>query len=101
MDQPHLHLVIGRPFMSWFIAQFKQALAHTEDEKKIKVVTGTKVGYILLPFSIAMRNDPLEYIHNVKSAVDRRKSSLEASFSLYITGILLKYSGFKVLCVPS
>ncbi|XP_030460321.1 wax ester synthase/diacylglycerol acyltransferase 11-like isoform X2 [Syzygium oleosum] len=74
-----------------------KASAHTEDEKKIKVVTGTKVGYILLPFSIAMRNDPLEYIHNVKSAVDRRKSSLEASFSLYITGILLKYFGFKAI----
>ncbi|TVU46690.1 hypothetical protein EJB05_06240, partial [Eragrostis curvula] len=39
---------------------------------------GNRLGYIILPFHVALHNDPLEYVRKAKQIIDRKKSSLEA-----------------------
>nr|CAB3474385.1 unnamed protein product [Digitaria exilis] len=52
-----------------------------EAGKSKAVKWGNKLGYIILPFHIAMHDDPLEYVRTAKKTVDRKKSSLEALFT--------------------
>uniref|UniRef100_A0A453LFI5 O-acyltransferase WSD1 C-terminal domain-containing protein n=1 Tax=Aegilops tauschii subsp. strangulata TaxID=200361 RepID=A0A453LFI5_AEGTS len=47
------------------------------------VAWGNQLGYILLPFHLAMHNDPLAYVRKAKMTVDRKKSSLEAIFTCF------------------
>ncbi|CAL4979176.1 unnamed protein product [Urochloa decumbens] len=54
-------------------------LAHLmESSKQNDVNWGNKTGQIILPFHIAMHEDPLEYVSIAKKIVDRKKHSLEA-----------------------
>ncbi|OEL13222.1 O-acyltransferase WSD1 [Dichanthelium oligosanthes] len=48
-----------------------------ESGKSDAVRWGNRLGYILLPFHLAMRDDPLEYVRKAKRIIDRKKSSLE------------------------
>ena len=41
---------------------------------------GNWIGYVLLPLSIALRDNPLHYIQKSKEAMDRKKASLEALY---------------------
>ena len=72
-----------------------QALADMMEEKA-EVKWGNSIGYVLLPFSIGLRDDPLDYIRQAKSTVDRKKHSFEAFFSCFIAEIGLKLFGIKV-----
>jgi hypothetical protein len=58
---------------------------------------GNLIGYIVLPFRIAMFHDPLEYIRQGKRTVDRKKSSLEAIFTYWSGNLIVKLFGIKVL----
>ncbi|XBI82995.1 hypothetical protein VPH35_091565 [Triticum aestivum] len=44
---------------------------------------GNQLGYILLPFHLAMHDDPLAYVRKAKKTVDRKKSSLEVIFTCW------------------
>ncbi|KAF0926240.1 hypothetical protein E2562_022069 [Oryza meyeriana var. granulata] len=63
--------------------------------KKNAARWGNLIGYIVLPFRIAMYDDPLEYIRQGKRTVDRKKSSLEAVFTYWSGNLIVKLFGIK------
>lgn len=65
-------------------------------EKDGKAKWGNWIGYVLLPFTIAIRDDPLDYVRDAKATIDRKKRSLEAIFTFSIAELALKLFGVKV-----
>lgn len=57
---------------------------------------GNQLGYIILPFHVALRNDPLEYVRKAKQIIDRKKSSLEVVVLHKATETTFKIFGPKV-----
>nr|AAZ08051.1 wax synthase [Petunia x hybrida] len=57
---------------------------------------GNWFGYVLLPFKIALRDDPLDYVKEAKATVDRKKRSFEALYTLIMAEVLIKIFGIKV-----
>uniref|UniRef100_N1QYV1 Uncharacterized protein n=1 Tax=Aegilops tauschii TaxID=37682 RepID=N1QYV1_AEGTA len=56
---------------------------------------GNQLGYILLPFHLAIHDDPLAYVRKAKKTVDRKKSSLEVIFTCKMGESFLKMFGLK------
>ncbi|CAN4108409.1 unnamed protein product [Withania somnifera] len=71
-----------------------QAIADMMD-KKTEAKWGNWVGSVLLPFKIALRDDPLDYVREAKAISFRKKNSHEAIYTLYIFKLLLKLFGIK------
>uniref|UniRef100_A0A453LFE4 O-acyltransferase WSD1 C-terminal domain-containing protein n=1 Tax=Aegilops tauschii subsp. strangulata TaxID=200361 RepID=A0A453LFE4_AEGTS len=70
-----------------------------ESGRSNDVAWGNQLGYILLPFHLAMHNDPLAYVRKAKMTVDRKKSSLEAIFTCKTSEVFVKMFGLKIeLC---
>ncbi|KAF4384563.1 hypothetical protein F8388_003870 [Cannabis sativa] len=69
-----------------------QALADMM-EKNTKAKWGNSFAYVLLPFTIGLRDDPLDYVREAKSTIDRKKHSLEAYFTFSIIGLVFKFFG--------
>ncbi|RCV37912.1 hypothetical protein SETIT_8G101300v2 [Setaria italica] len=67
-----------------------------ESSKNNDVKWGNPVGQIILPFYIAMYDDPLEYVRKAKKVVDRKKHSLEAIFTHGIGKRATELFGTKV-----
>lgn len=67
-----------------------------ENGSKGKRGWGNWFGYALLPFKIALRDDPLDYVKEAKATVDRKKRSFEALFTLTMAEILIRFFGIKV-----
>ncbi|EFH42231.1 hypothetical protein ARALYDRAFT_918418 [Arabidopsis lyrata subsp. lyrata] len=67
--------------------------------KKSKCRWGNLFGYILLPFSVGLEADPLEYVRQAKATIDRKKNSLEAVFSMAFFKLILKVLGLKASVV--
>lgn len=65
-------------------------------EKDTEAKYGNWIGYVLLPFTVGIRDDPLDYVREAKATVDRKKHSFEAIFSFSIAEIVLKLFGTKV-----
>ncbi|RRT38971.1 hypothetical protein BHE74_00031104 [Ensete ventricosum] len=57
---------------------------------------GNLLGYLLLPFPVAMYKDPLEYVRKGKAIADRKKNSMEALFTHRSAAVVFKHCGFKV-----
>ncbi|KAM0863103.1 hypothetical protein ACQ4PT_044818 [Festuca glaucescens] len=71
-------------------------LAEMMDSSKDNAVKwGNQIGYIVLPFHIAMHDDPLEYIRLGKKTADRKKRSLEAVFTYWSGNLVVKLLGIK------
>ena len=66
-------------------------------KKGAKIRWGNKFGYVILPLNIASQDDPLNYIHQAKASVDRKKNSFEALCSFSLNKILAKLIGDKVI----
>ncbi|XP_025606377.1 wax ester synthase/diacylglycerol acyltransferase 11 isoform X2 [Arachis hypogaea] len=64
--------------------------------EKSKVRWGNLIGYIMLPFSIATQQDPLEHIRQAKATIDRKKHSLEAVSTYACAKLVLSLFGVKV-----
>ncbi|XP_052194418.1 wax ester synthase/diacylglycerol acyltransferase 11-like [Diospyros lotus] len=64
-------------------------------KKETKAKWGNWVGFMLLPFTIALRDDPLDYVRQAKATIDRKKHSLEPIFSSSISDLVLKLFGIK------
>ncbi|CAI0561598.1 unnamed protein product [Linum tenue] len=64
-------------------------------EKDTEVKWGNWIGFILLPFTIGIRDDPLDYVRQAKAVVDRKKRSLEALFTFSIAEFVLKLFGTR------
>lgn len=60
-----------------------------------KVRWGNQLGYIVLPFHIAIYEDPLEYVRKAKKIADRKKSSLEVVFTHMLGEVIIKALGVK------
>ncbi|XVF33171.1 hypothetical protein REPUB_Repub17cG0145600 [Reevesia pubescens] len=71
-----------------------QALADMM-EKDGEAKWGNKFGYVILPFTIAIRDDPLDYVREAKAIADRKKRSLEAISTAFIAELVLKFFGVK------
>ncbi|CAN0889697.1 Wax ester synthase/diacylglycerol acyltransferase 11 [Linum grandiflorum] len=71
-----------------------QALADMM-EKDTEVKWGNWIGFVLLPLTIGIRDDPLDYVREAKAVVDRKKRSLEAFFTFSIAEIVVKLFGIK------
>ncbi|KAE8077680.1 hypothetical protein FH972_016220 [Carpinus fangiana] len=59
---------------------------------------GNLIGYILLPFSIALQEDPLDYVRQAKATIDRKKLSLEAILTFVCAELVLRIFGVKDSC---
>ncbi|KAK9056125.1 hypothetical protein SSX86_027213 [Deinandra increscens subsp. villosa] len=71
-----------------------QALADMM-EKNTEAQWGNWVGHVILPFSIGIRDDPLDYVREAKATIRRKKHSLEAIVSFSLAGLVLKLFGVK------
>ncbi|XP_059457512.1 wax ester synthase/diacylglycerol acyltransferase 11-like isoform X2 [Corylus avellana] len=56
---------------------------------------GNLIGYILLPFTIALQDDPLDYVRQAKATIDRKKLSLEAILTFVCAELVLRIFGVK------
>ncbi|XP_012087722.1 O-acyltransferase WSD1 isoform X2 [Jatropha curcas] len=65
-------------------------------ESKGKWGWGNSIGYIMVPFTIALQDDPLDYIRKAKATIDRKKLSLEAIFTFQIAKLVIMTFGHKV-----
>ncbi|KAL7593512.1 hypothetical protein Lser_V15G33224 [Lactuca serriola] len=58
---------------------------------------GYKVGYILLPFNVKNRSDPLDYVREAKAIMERRKASFEPFATRFFAKTLVpKLFGIKI-----
>lgn len=57
---------------------------------------GNKIGYFLLPLRIASLDNPLDYIQKAKTALNRKKESLEAQCVYSMADSMPKIFGTKV-----
>ncbi|XP_059636114.1 wax ester synthase/diacylglycerol acyltransferase 11-like [Cornus florida] len=64
-------------------------------EKDAEAKWGNWIGYVLLPFTVALRDDPLDYVRVAKATVDRKKRTLEAIYTFSIAEIVLNFFGIK------
>ncbi|MCL7043428.1 hypothetical protein MKW94_005014 [Papaver nudicaule] len=64
-------------------------------EEKAEAKWGNWIGYVLFPFIIALRDDPLDYVREAKLVIDRKKNSYEALYTFVIAEIVLKLFGIK------
>ncbi|XP_030503296.2 wax ester synthase/diacylglycerol acyltransferase 5 [Cannabis sativa] len=63
--------------------------------KGTKSKWGNLYGFILLPFKIALRDDPLDYVRVAKSTVDKKKNSGGIFCTYLLNKIILKTFGIK------
>ncbi|KAM4076106.1 hypothetical protein ACJW30_12G038000 [Castanea mollissima] len=75
-----------------------QALANMM-EKGSKTRWGNLIGYILLPFTIALQDDPLDYVRKAKATIDRKKRSLESICTFSGGVLILRTFGVKALTI--
>ncbi|KVH89025.1 O-acyltransferase, WSD1, C-terminal [Cynara cardunculus var. scolymus] len=64
-------------------------------EKNTEAKWGNWIGYVLLPFTIGIRDDPIDYVREAKATIDRKKHSLEALYTFSISELVLKFFGIK------
>lgn len=64
--------------------------------KGSKTRWGNLIGYLLLPFNIALQEDPLNYVRQAKAAIDRKKLSREAIITYLCAELVLRTFGAKV-----
>ncbi|KAF4384564.1 wax ester synthase/diacylglycerol acyltransferase 11 [Cannabis sativa] len=64
-------------------------------EKNSEAKWGNWIGYVLLPFDICLRDNPLDYIRTAKAIIDRKKHSLEALCTFSISGFIFALFGIK------
>ncbi|XP_019188382.1 PREDICTED: O-acyltransferase WSD1-like isoform X2 [Ipomoea nil] len=64
-------------------------------EKESEAKWGNCIGYVILPFRIELKENPLDYMRDAKSTIDRKKRSLEALYTFYIAQFVLKLFGIK------
>ncbi|KAJ0724346.1 putative transferase [Helianthus annuus] len=58
---------------------------------------GNKIGYVLLPFAIGLRSNPLDYVKETKAVIDKKKASLEPLFAYFVVDLVLKLFGIKAV----
>ncbi|XP_010426433.1 PREDICTED: O-acyltransferase WSD1 [Camelina sativa] len=64
--------------------------------KKSNCKWGNWIGYIVFPFSIGLRDDPLEHLRRAKRIIDRKKNSFEAALTFIAGNFIIKSFGVQV-----
>ncbi|XP_076909931.1 wax ester synthase/diacylglycerol acyltransferase 11-like [Bidens hawaiensis] len=72
-------------------------LAETMKTGKVGRQWGNRIGYVLLPFAIGVKRNPLDYVKEAKAVIDRKKFSLEPLFTHYVVYLILKLFGIKAV----
>uniref|UniRef100_A0A7C9ELU2 Uncharacterized protein n=1 Tax=Opuntia streptacantha TaxID=393608 RepID=A0A7C9ELU2_OPUST len=67
-----------------------------EGKSKGRWQWGNAIAYILLPFHMDVKNDPLDYIRDAKATIDRKKRSLEAPCTYSIAKFILNILGLGI-----
>ncbi|XP_042984578.1 wax ester synthase/diacylglycerol acyltransferase 11-like isoform X2 [Carya illinoinensis] len=75
--------------------EFKQDMADMM-AKRLKTRWGNLIGYMFLPFTISLQDDPLDYVRKAKATIDRKKLSLEPIFTSMCIGFAFRIFGNKV-----
>ncbi|PWA52005.1 O-acyltransferase, WSD1 domain-containing protein [Artemisia annua] len=57
---------------------------------------GNKFGYVLLPLNMRLREDPLDYVRDVKTTIGRKKASLEPIWTEFVSSMVIKLFGYKI-----
>ncbi|KAL8113212.1 wax ester synthase/diacylglycerol acyltransferase 11-like [Apium graveolens] len=65
-------------------------------EKGSKVKWGNRFSFVLVPITIALLDDPLDYVRKAKAIVDRKKLSFEAIFYYFLGRVLLNLFGLEI-----
>ncbi|XP_076955739.1 wax ester synthase/diacylglycerol acyltransferase 6-like [Bidens hawaiensis] len=71
-----------------------QALADMM-EKNTEAKWGNWIGYVILPLTIGIRDNPLDYVREANATINRKKHSLEALFSFSVAALVFKLFGVK------
>ncbi|XP_011008181.1 PREDICTED: O-acyltransferase WSD1-like isoform X2 [Populus euphratica] len=66
----------------------------TESSSNVRL--GNLIGYVLLPFTIALREDALDYVRSAKATGKRKKASLEAIYTYFMAKTFLKLFAGKL-----
>ncbi|KAJ6297189.1 hypothetical protein OIU78_022839 [Salix suchowensis] len=59
------------------------------------VKLGNLIGYVLFPFTIALREDALDYVRSAKATGKRKKATLEATYTYFMAKTFNKFFGAK------
>ncbi|KAL0713911.1 hypothetical protein Bca4012_020889 [Brassica carinata] len=90
-----VHLTVSLDDIKLIKTTMKMDLADMMD-KGSKCRWGNMIGYIVFPFSIGLRKDPLEHLGTAKRIIDRKKNSLEAALTFIGGKFMIKAFGVKV-----
>ncbi|KAB5512488.1 hypothetical protein DKX38_029516 [Salix brachista] len=63
------------------------------------VKLGNLIGYVLFPFTIALREDALDYVRSAKATGKRKKATLEAIYTYFMAKTFNKFFGAKALMI--
>ncbi|KAK9060687.1 hypothetical protein SSX86_021393 [Deinandra increscens subsp. villosa] len=58
---------------------------------------GNQTGYVLLPFTVGFKSNPLDYVTEAKAVMDRKKASLEPILAYFVAHLIHKLFGIKAL----
>lgn len=58
---------------------------------------GNWFGYVIFPFSIALRDDPLKHLELAQKTIDRKKNSFGAMLTYIFCRIIVKSLGIQVI----
>ncbi|XP_024980415.1 O-acyltransferase WSD1-like isoform X2 [Cynara cardunculus var. scolymus] len=58
---------------------------------------GNQIGYVLLPFTIGLKHNPLDYVKEAKAVIDRKKASFEPLYTYFVVYLVLKLFGIKAV----
>lgn len=67
------------------------------EKNKMDIKWGNRFGYVLLPFFVGQRGDPLDYVRKAKAIADQKKLSLEAFFTYSFATVIINALGIKVI----
>ncbi|XP_022035651.1 O-acyltransferase WSD1-like isoform X1 [Helianthus annuus] len=76
-----------------------QALADMM-EKNTEAKWGNWIGFVILPLTVGIRDDPLDYVRDAKATTERKKHSLEALYSFSVASMVLKLFRIKAANTP-
>lgn len=69
------------------------------EKDKMDIKWGNWFGYVLLPFFIGIRDDPLDYVREAKAIANRKKLSLESLFTFIFATIIMHVIGIEVIYI--
>ncbi|KAJ6422245.1 hypothetical protein OIU84_027240 [Salix udensis] len=87
------------------LVNLRPYLGNEDTSETIKSISDVKlgnlIGYVLFPFTIALREDALDYVRSAKAAGQRKKATLEAVCTYFMAKTFIKFFGTKLGSFPT